>query len=456
MRSVGTASAPTLALGEDVDFEDLPPEYATEIDEPVLPGTILSGRYVVGKVFAEGGMGVVCVGRHRELGHLVAIKFLRRDICDRPSIVQRFLNEAKAVAALRGDHVVRVLDIGQLDSGRPFLVMEHLEGEDLDRLVEREGPLPVDLALTYVIEACAALSEAHGKGIIHRDIKPENLFLADVGAGRFSVKVVDFGLAKRIDSSREVGLTGPRESMGSPCYMSPEQITTPQDVDVRTDVWSLGVTLYRLLTGTVPFSGDTMGQIYAHVLNNEPRPIYAVRRGLDSELDAIVRRCLKKDVEHRYQDIAELTEALVLYRRKHVGRRSRVSSSPMAMFVDDAPVELPLKGPRRGWLFGVVLLASLALGVYEADRTGRIDASALAERALGPVLGADGVRRFTDEWLTVPKLELLPDLPVPGTVVSPTTRMPRGVCSLSPAFDSSGRTLSSEAERDVPQAARSQ
>lgn len=452
MRAARNSSCPSLTVRaddtlEETDdtLEELSTDDAVEFDEPVPPGTVLGGRYVVGKVFAEGGMGVVCIGRHRELGHLVAVKFLRRDICDRPSIVQRFLNEAKAAAALRNDHVVRVLDVGQLDSGRPYLVMEHLEGEDLDRMVDRDGPLPVHAALEYVAEACTALAEAHEKGIVHRDIKPENLFLAYAGAARPSIKVVDFGLAKRIDASCDGGLTGPRDSMGSPCYMSPEQIAMPQSVDARTDIWSLGVTLYRLLTGLVPFSGDTVSEIFAHVLNSEPRPIYAVRRGLSSELDGIVRRCLKKDPDQRYQDVRELANALTAHARPR-RRRSRSSVGTATAFADDSPVELPLSGPHRGTVIAAVLVASFSLGVYQADRTGRVDMSALAERALAPLLAIDGVRRFTDPWLTVPKLGTGPDEPVENRAWPLFMTTPFGVCAVPPAYDSDGRTVPAEPE----------
>jgi hypothetical protein len=304
--------------------------------------------------------------------------------------------------------------------------------------------------MTYILEACAALAEAHAKGIIHRDIKPENLFLADSGAGCSSIKVVDFGLAKRIDTSRDGGLTGPRESMGSPWYMSPEQITTPQSIDERTDIWSLGVTLYRLLTGLVPFDGDTMSEIYAHVLNSEPRPIYAVRRGLDSDLDAIVRRCLKKDVERRYQSVTELADAIVTYRRRHQYHRSRSSSAELAMFVDDTPVRLPLTGPRWGLVAAILLFAAALGGVYEADRSGRIDAAEIAERVMRPVLAIDGVRRLTDRWALFPKLAMLPETETPTPALSTTLRAPFGVCSTSPAYDSSGRTLAALPEHEDP------
>jgi serine/threonine protein kinase len=228
---------------------------AAESVPPVVKGELLGGKYVVEGMFAEGGMGIVCLGRHAQLNQPVAIKFLRRALSGRDSIIERFLDEARALAALRSEHVVRVMDVGQLESGRPYLVMEHLDGIDLSVLLERDGPLGVDKAVSYVLQVCDALAEAHALGIVHRDIKPENLFLWSGGTGSDVVKVLDFGLAKRLDSGHALGATGPQDSMGSPWYMSPEQIVTPQAVDSRTDVWSLGVVLYQLLTDTVPFEG---------------------------------------------------------------------------------------------------------------------------------------------------------------------------------------------------------
>ncbi|HEX4341073.1 MAG TPA: serine/threonine-protein kinase [Polyangiaceae bacterium] len=244
-------SAASVAEGllQPVELEPVSPDSdRAELTPPVAHGALIAGRYSVDTVLAEGGMGVVWLGRHVELDKPVAIKFLRRALSGKEAVVARFLNEARAAAVLRSNHVVKVVDVGQLESGRPYLVMEHLQGTDLDALVEREGPLPVERAVDYVLQVCEALTEAHAAGIVHRDIKPENLFLSQGGPAKPIVKVVDFGLAKRLDGSGAKVVTGPFENMGSPCYMSPEQIGTPQLVDERTDIWSLGVVLYRLLT----------------------------------------------------------------------------------------------------------------------------------------------------------------------------------------------------------------
>jgi serine/threonine-protein kinase len=258
-------------------------------------------------------MGIVCLGRHAQLDQPVAIKFLRRELSGRPSIVARFLNEARALAALRSAHVVRVMDVGQLESGRPYLVMELLDGIDLDALVTREGPLSIETAVSYLLQVCEAIAEAHSLGIVHRDIKPENLFLWSGGPAKDIVKVLDFGLAKRLGRSNALGATGPQESMGSPCYMSPEQIVTPHLVDSRTDIWSIGVVLHRLLTDTLPFEGANLLEVFGHVLNAAPKSMHSVLPTLDTELDAIVRRCLEKEREKRYGTVEELSEALTDY-----------------------------------------------------------------------------------------------------------------------------------------------
>ena len=288
---------------------------ARETELPVPAGELLAGRYLVERIFAEGGMGIVCLGRHAQLEQPVAIKFLRRALVGKASVVERFLNEGRALAALRSEHVVKVMDVGQLDSGRPYLVMEHLEGIDLGALVDRDGPLPVDTAVAYAFQICEPLAEAHALGIVHRDIKPENLFLWSGGPGKDIVKVLDFGLAKQFGGQRAITMTGPQDSIGSPCYMSPEQITTPQSIDLRTDIWSLGVVLHHLLTGALPFDGLSLIEVLSHVLSAAPKSLHEAlpERQFDPALDAIVTRCLEKKPEARYQTMADLAAALSDY-----------------------------------------------------------------------------------------------------------------------------------------------
>ncbi len=415
---------------------------APETDLPVPEGELLGGRYQVERIFAEGGMGVMCFGRHVQLDQPVAIKFLRRAMVGKPDVVERFLNEGRALAALRSEHVVRVMDVGQLESGRPYLVMEHLEGIDLDALVDRDGPLDVETAVDYALQVCEPLAEAHALGIVHRDIKPENLFLWSGGPGRNIVKVLDFGLAKQFSSPRAMAVTGPQDNMGSPCYMSPEQITTPQSIDARTDIWSLGVVLHRLLTDALPFDGKSILEVLSHVLSAPPLSLREARPDLefDPELAAIIARCLEKQPEARYSSMNELRDALSTYReqRRSGESRSQPPSEDFAVFESRAPMfdddaKLRIAGVRRRWP-GVLVFMALVAGavIYRADSTGRIR-----------------IRDLGNGWL--PPVHLGGDVPLSGRPraahLGITTR---GVFASDPTRDPSGAlSLRAEAERDV-------
>jgi hypothetical protein len=416
-----------------------------EGDVPVAAGERIGGRYVIEGMLAEGGMGVVCLGRHTELEQRVAIKFLRETYAGNESLVQRFLNEARAAATLKSEHVVRVMDVGQLESGRPYLVMEHLEGTDLEEEVIKSGPFDVDRAVRYALEVCDALMEAHSCGIIHRDIKPENLFLASVGNGREIVKVVDFGLAKRLDTPERVVTTGPQDSMGSPCYMSPEQITTPHQIDVRTDIWSLGVVLYRLLSGAMPFDGTTVLEVYARVLNAAPKSLCRVRPDIDATLDAIVVRCLEKDPALRYQTIGDLAAALSSYQaeRESGERRGDPGSSELSVI---PPVIPGRRKSSTGQLFALAALVLIAsFGATWAARAGEGRAQAraavrsLLDRARphteGPVAAVLG-----DASLLLAPLE--PPIDENASLPYAPLVMPAsGIVTLRPGADPRGRPV---------------
>jgi serine/threonine protein kinase len=371
----------TMSGRRQYPLETWDPDEEPESELPIPEGELLGGKYMVERMFAEGGMGIVCLGRHVQLDQPVAIKFLRRTLSGRPSIVQRFLNEARALAALRSEHVVRVMDVGQLPSGRPYLVMEHLDGIHLEALLERDGPLAVERAISYVLQVCEALGEAHALGIVHRDIKPENLFLWSGGPNQDTVKVLDFGLAKQLGSSKALGVTGPQDSLGSPCYMSPEQISTPQLVDSRTDIWSLGVVLYRLLTNALPFDGSSLVEVLSHILTATPKPAAELVPSLDGELEAIVSLCLERAPDARYQTMAQLAEALNGYLARRSGRAP-----------DPAPREAKIRivGVHSRWPAAIVgLLLLLGAACYEADRTGRIRLRSLTDGWLSPARMTD-------------------------------------------------------------------
>lgn len=388
----GFENAPTMSgRARSSPPDGWPADDELESELPVPVGVLFGGKYTLERMFAEGGMGIVCLGRHVDLQQVVAIKFLRRALSGRPTIVQRFLNEARALAALRSEHVVRVLDVGQLESGRPYLVMEHLDGMHLQDLLEREGALSVERAVGYAIQICEPLAEAHALGIVHRDIKPENLFLWSGGPNTDSVKVLDFGLAKQLGSSRALGVTGPQDSLGSPGFMSPEQITTPQLVDSRTDVWSVGVVLYQLLTNVSPFEGGSLVEVLSHILKAQPRPLSEVLPGLDSELDAIVQHCLEKAPDARYQTMSQLAEALSAY----LAARQQALLSPTAGMKSSEPSKEPklvIAGVHsRSPAVVAMLVALICSGFYLADRTGYLR-----------------LRNLSDGWLTAGELTVGP------------------------------------------------
>jgi serine/threonine protein kinase len=277
---------------------------------PVAPGQVVGDRYMIGSIIGEGGMGVVCAATHLGLGTPVAIKLIRSDLKDDAESVVRFINEAKTAASLKGDHIARVYDVGQLETGEPYLVMEQLEGIGLDAFIREKGPLPQTEAVDIVLQVCEGLMEAHAVALVHRDIKPGNLFLARRPDGNFVLKILDFGISKRPRQGPVSLVTNPGRSMGSPWYMSPEQMMNPAAVDQRADIWSLGVLLYELLINDFPFTGDGVVQVCANVLV-APTPLPSTRRAdIDPRLDAVVLRCLEKKAEARFQSVMELAEAL--------------------------------------------------------------------------------------------------------------------------------------------------
>ncbi|EYF01657.1 serine/threonine protein kinase [Chondromyces apiculatus] len=276
---------------------------------PVQPGDVLLGKYKVERVLGQGGMGVVVAARHQHLGELFAVKFLLPEALKDEEAVGRFLREARASARLKGEHVARVHDVGRLDTGAPYMLMEHLQGSDLKEVVRSRGPLPVEEAIAYVLQACDAIGEAHALGIIHRDLKPANMFLIRRPNGMPCVKVLDFGISKQITPDN-VDLTRTGAMLGSPLYMSPEQMFRTKHVDTRSDIWALGVVLYELVTGTLPFLAQTLTEVVGLVLQEEPLLPSQHRPGLPPALDAVVSRCLQKKPEHRFQSIEELMQAL--------------------------------------------------------------------------------------------------------------------------------------------------
>jgi serine/threonine protein kinase len=313
---------------------------------PVGIGDVVAGKYVIEDTIGEGGMGVVFAARHNELERRVAIKFLLPEFAEQGMAAERFRREARAAARMRGEHVCRVLDVGTLETGVPFMVMELLEGRDLASELARRHRLPLEEAVAYVLEACEALAEAHVAGIIHRDLKPANLFLETRSDGSRRIKVLDFGVSKSLLALKDGNgeLTKTSSLVGSPLYMSPEQLDSARDVDARADVWALGVVLFELLTGATPFQGDTIPQLVAAVLQETPVRMTDLPVPLPQAIIDILQRALAKQRERRYASVAELAQALAPFAMPN----ARLSAERVRRLMDMQALSLPLDQEPAG------------------------------------------------------------------------------------------------------------
>jgi serine/threonine protein kinase len=301
---------------------------------PVQEGEILAGKYRVEKVLGQGGMGVVVSARHVELDELVALKFLLPEALSEPEAVARFVKEARAAVRIKSEHVARVHDVGQLDSGAPYIVMEHLDGSDLGALLRKRGTLPVEDVIDYVLQACEAIANAHALGIVHRDLKPSNLMLVTRSDGSGCIKVLDFGISKvsSIAGQSSMSMTKTAAVLGSPLYMSPEQMMSSKDVDGRTDIWALGTILYELLTGRPPFVADTLPALGVLIATTQPTAIRVLRPEVPPGVEAVAAGCLQKSREQRFANVAELAQALAPFAPERsfvsIERSSRILNVP--------------------------------------------------------------------------------------------------------------------------------
>jgi serine/threonine protein kinase len=351
---------------------------------------VIAGRYRVEGQLGVGGMGVVYSARDLASGELVAVKVLDRRSDQHPTSLElRFAREIAAVQQLRSPHSVRLRDAGTLGNGSHFMVMEQLAGADLQRILADGGRLPAERAVRLIIQACAALAEAHALGIVHRDLKPANLFVTPRADGSERLVVLDFGISKLPTSTiiEQLAATVSGAVLGSPVYMAPEQMISSSDVDARADIWALGVVLYQMLSGSFPYQADAIPQLCARVLCEEPRPLSAVV-AVPARLEAAVMRCLARDPARRFARVEELAAALaplatagaqatVVLRRPLGSPMPSLAplGSPMpslappalntppapARFVEPAPEAGPeLDGSRRSRL---IYLAGAALGL---------------------------------------------------------------------------------------------
>ena len=333
-----------------------PPERITPAP---YPGEVVGGKYRLLRPLGEGGMGLVFEAEHLRLRQAVAIKFLRPDVLAMPDAVERFEREARTSVRMRGPHVVQVLDVDSDAEGRPYMVMERLRGRDLECELQARGPLPISLAVDWVLQACAAVSDAHAEGIVHRDLKPSNLFLAEDRGVRI-VKVLDFGISK-LARDAEPSVTAASAAVGTPLYMSPEQLRSSKDVDGRTDIWSLGVILYELVAGAPPFLGTTTAAIAAIVADATPS-IRSVRPDVPLRLERAILTALAKAPSDRFPTAEALAAALMPFasaegmadpfslrpsRQAYAVASSTMARTPPAARVSDACELLRLPSRRH-------------------------------------------------------------------------------------------------------------
>jgi serine/threonine-protein kinase len=355
-------------------------------------GEVLAGKYRIARKIGEGGMGVVFEAEHIRIRQRVAIKMLLPQVLDLPDVTSRFEREARAAGSLKSENTARVLDVDISEGGIPYMVMEFLDGQDLSDVLEKRGPLPIDVAVDYVLQACNAMAEAHASGIVHRDLKPSNLFLT--GGERGTVKILDFGISK-VENDKDTRVTATQTVVGTPLYMSPEQIRSAKHVDSRTDIWSLGIILYELLAGKTPFEGSTMAA-GAAICIDAPPPIGNFRQGVPPDLEDAILVCLEKDSTKRYPNVQSLAVAIARFgsgavRAPDASQPNIVLPRPSQRSITDASGPVPaasagsISGTGRqtmpGWttrsgtrasrsrMFAVVALAAIAglaalAGVY--------------------------------------------------------------------------------------------
>jgi serine/threonine-protein kinase len=289
-------------------------------------------------------MGVVVAARHLKLDERVAIKFLHPEALENAEAVARFDREARAAVKIKSEHVARTIDVGTLDNGAPYMIMEYLDGEDLARWLQSKGPIPIDLAIEFVLQACEAMADAHSLGIVHRDLKPSNLFCIRRSDGLLAIKVLDFGISKI-----SAGVFGPAMDMtqtgavmGSPLYMSPEQMRSARSVDARSDIWAIGVILYELLAGRLPFRGETLPEVCMSISTQPTPSIRAVRPDVPPGLEMVIATCLKKDRRDRYSNVAELGVALAPFGpRRARALAERISRVIMSAGLSTSALALP-------------------------------------------------------------------------------------------------------------------
>jgi eukaryotic-like serine/threonine-protein kinase len=384
--------------------------------------SIIAGKYRIERRIAEGGNGIVVEAMHLALRQAVAIKYLKPGPRASASVVDRFEREGRLAAQLTSEHVVRVHDVGELDDGSPFMVMELLRGRNLSTVLEESGPLPIPRAVDYVLQTCDALAQVHALAIVHRDIKPDNLILADRPSNTPIVKVIDFGISKSAPERDQSGLwareTSKNDRLGTPVYMSPEQLRSSTEVDARTDIWSIGVTLHELLTKALPFEGEDLPQLCTNILLSPPVQLRAVRRSAPPELEAIILKCLEKLPADRFRNVGELAQALAPFGPP--GAQERAERIKDALRLSGISIRPPT--PQPGSL-DVVAIRDLLAGSLEApslEPTASVEPHPRRRRFAVYLVGALGIGALA----VVLSLRREGPSRQPAVVVQPTVAVP--------------------------------
>ena len=417
---------------------------ASGIELPAV-GDVIDGKFRVDACIGAGGMAVVHRGEHLQLKTQVAIKLLRPNLVADGGAVSRFLQEARLAASIENEHSTRIHDVGTTAGGVPFIVMEHLRGTALDARLEREGALGVPEAVSIVLQVLGVLAEAHAKGLVHRDLKPANLLLQDRQDGAVWVKVMDFGISKSIEpaagATSNLRITAPRSLLGSPQYMSPEQLRDSSSVDRRSDIWSVAVVLYELLTGgRVPFDAPTLPELCALILDKDPEPLRRFRGDVPPGLEDVVRSSLAKDPADRPQTVGELALLLAPYAPETArGSVGRIQATCLKASREHASTRSPLivEDPR--------------------DRSTRPLLSVPAGLLLVLVVGA--IAWVAAPWLTAKPETPASDLPstsrahesaAPPATSAPLTTTPSPSAATAPRPSASSSSLPSSATSGSP------
>jgi serine/threonine-protein kinase len=357
----------------------------------VQEGDVLAGKYRVERILGIGGMGVVVAAHHVQLDERVALKFLLPEAIGNADALARFVREARAAVKIKSEHVARVSDVGMLPNGAPYMVMEFLEGGDLSGWLKERGALPIEQAIEFVLQACVAVADAHALGIVHRDLKPANLFCVRRSDGQLSIKVLDFGISKLTEvagSAPGVAMTQTSALMGSPLYMSPEQMRSSRDVDSQTDLWALGIILFELIAGRTPFQGESVPELAVKVVTEPAPAIRTFRPDVPGALEAIVLKCLEKDRRQRYRNVGELALALLPFAPARAKASvDRISGIVQAARLSSGAPAVPAS-PLGSTLLAPGTIGSVGRTVGSTGRKTAIGAGILSAIALIGVVGS--------------------------------------------------------------------